>query len=327
MSAIRTLFWERFHVRTLSVVAALLAWQSSDVFGESYSSYGARMCADAGIPPDECTLTTEPVFVEPEPAPATSKNTKAATLADHARRLCEQEGVPEEDCVALPTDQRPGADIVPAASPFLTVPSSVPVVEVATAPVVAAPPIPVQRPSVRQIAPSPPAERAVRVVRAPPPFDPRLRVVEQTGLPVDQGFREVGAPLVAADPMFREVGPPFAPVDLGFGRVRQPVPDDPAFREFEPAFVPVDRGFRRVREPSPPAPVFREVDSFDAPPPSRGFGIAEFFGFGGDRSDVVAFEERGDFFEESETFFQERRGRCFREVRYSAPPSYRFVTC
>lgn len=321
MSAIKTLFWERFSLQTLSVFAALLAWQSAEALGESYSSYGARMCADAGIPVDECTLTTEPVFVEPEPAPATSKSAKAATLVEHARRLCEQEGVPAEDCVALPTDQRPGADVIPAASPFLTSPATVPVVDVATAPPAAvAPPIPAQRPSVRQIVPSPPAPRAVRVVRASPPFDPRLRVVEQTGLPVDQGFREVGLPPQPLDPVFLDAPRPFPPVDLGFGRVRQRVPADPVFVDVEPAFVPGDRGFA-------PAPVFREREFFDAPPPSRGFSIAEFFGFGGDRSDAVAFEGRERFFEERETFFQEPRGRCFREVRYSAPPSHRFVTC
>ena len=288
MSAIKTLFWKRFSVRTLSVFVALHTWQSADALGESYSSYGARMCADAGIPVDECTLITEPDFVEPEPTPSTGRNVKATTLADHARWLCEKEGVPAEDCLALPKDQRPGADVIPAASPFLTVPATVPVVDVATAPpVAAAPPIPAQRPSVRQILPSPPADRAVRVVHAPPPFDPRLRVA--------------GPPLQPLDPVFLSSGPPFPPIDLGFRRVRQPVR---------------------------PGPVFREVEFFDAPPPApEGFGIAEFFGFGESRSDVVAFEERRGFFEESESFFLERRGRCFREVRYSAPPSYRFVTC
>ncbi|MGI9502172.1 MAG: hypothetical protein ACR2RE_03835, partial [Geminicoccaceae bacterium] len=134
MSASKTLFWERFSLQTLSVFAALLAWQSAEALGESYSSYGARMCADAGIPLNECTLTTEPEFVEPEPTPSAGRGAKPATLVEHARRLCEQEGVPEDDCVALPKDQRPGADVIPAASPFLTAPATVPVVDVATAP-------------------------------------------------------------------------------------------------------------------------------------------------------------------------------------------------
>jgi len=222
------------HHLTISLLSVLLSLAPTTSRGEGVSDYGARMCAEAGIPADECTLTTDTGSTEAATAPG--KGSKAATLVDHGRWVCAKEGVPEEDCVALPNTHRTASDIIPATSPFLTVPEQLPVVDVVTAPVATAPfaPIPARRPS-------------VRVVRLAPPVEPGFRVIGPPVLPTEPGFRAVGPPV---DPGFRDVRQSLAPVDLGFGSVRQPA-------------APVDVEFFDVLPLPPEEPGTTEVFVFE----------------------------------------------------------------
>ncbi|MDH3658767.1 MAG: hypothetical protein OEU92_01865 [Alphaproteobacteria bacterium] len=133
---------------TLLVVLPL----AEPAFADSHSlmNYGQDLCADAGIAADDCTLLpagpgpagTVP-SVDAEAAAAT-KGAKSATLIEHAAWVCIKEGVPLEDCKALPTAYRaPQQDASP--SPFLTVaptppgPSAAPVPAPAPAPAYAEP--------------------------------------------------------------------------------------------------------------------------------------------------------------------------------------------
>jgi|GEM_PF-5956474 len=253
------------HHLTISLLSVLLSLAPTTSRGEGVSDYGARMCAEAGIPADECTLTTDTGSTEAATAPG--KGSKAATLVDHGRWVCAKEGVPEEDCVALPNTHRTASDIIPATSPFLTVPEQLPVVDVVTAPVATAPfaPIPARRPS-------------VRVVRLAPPVEPGFRVIGPPVLPTEPGFRAVGPPVLPVEPGFRVVGPPILPADPGFRDVRQ-------------SLAPVDLGFGSVRQPAAPV----DVEFFDVLPlPPEEPGTTEVFVFEEDRRErFLAFEPRG----------------------------------
>ncbi len=109
---------------------------------EGLTEYGQQYCADAGIPPEECTLlppgrgatgqstssSTEQRLSATDPMSGSKKE----TLVEHGRRLCAKEGVPLEDCKALPKKFRDVSDatagqehrtfegVHPVASPELT---------------------------------------------------------------------------------------------------------------------------------------------------------------------------------------------------------------
>lgn len=269
------------------LVGLVSAFGASPASSESLSDYGAKMCADAGIPADACSLSDKTVservgsaeagfdnygFDEPavgdETAARASNGVKSETLVGRGRWLCEQQDVPLEDCRALPLAHRaPPPEILPASS-FLTVPERLPQVDgvVVSEPlpvqVVAPPPVPVQEPAIGFL---------------PPPV-----------LPAEPSFREV-APLPAAEPVFRDARVPRPRNDFGFRPFREPRP-------------PIEPSIREVRERRPPVePVVREVRQ--GPVDDDGPG---FFGrwFDGRQAD-----------------------RCRREVRYTRPPSYRYIEC
>lgn len=273
---------------------------------EGIPGYGAQMCESAGIPMNECTLTGGPWPTDDglETSTEVGKRGKAETLVGHATTRCEHQGIAPEDCQALPPTQRGDGQAALPASPFLTVPASLPPVAIAPSPEAVSPPVVVSPPR-------PVRREAVRIVSPPraPSTQPVFGEVRPSPLAVQPPFRDVGPP--AAVSAFRDVGPPppaFRPVfrDVGPSSVQPP------FREVVPSAEPVVRerrglpvidaqGARAFREPRGPIrPVFRE-------------GRRPI----GDDDDVGLFDR----------LFDGRQSRCRREVRYSRPPSYRYVEC
>lgn len=229
---------------------------------ESLSDYGAEMCANAGIPAEECTLSEG--VATPEHEAVGGKGPKSETLVGRGKALCEQQGVPLEDCKALPIAHRAKEQEILPASSFLTVPAGLPIVD------------------------GPPAQEAVPIVVSPP-----LAVQEQT-------IRYIPPPAPPAPPPFRDVAP-LPPVEPIVRDARVPAPRN-------------DFGFRPFREPRPPfEPVVREAARPPAEPDFREVDRAQV------ADDGIGFFER--FFDGRQT------GRCRREVRYSRPPSYRYVEC
>lgn len=244
-------------LRSIALLGLLLSFVSGHAIGEGLDAYGARLCAEAGIPLENCSLVTDPAVVRNAESVRNEaferRGDKTATLIEHGRRVCEQENVPLEDCQALPSAYR--AEHAPAPA-FLTVPAALPPVDRALLPA-ASPPPPVAR----------------RIVRDVPPPAPLPR-------------RPIPATSVSA------------------------LPIQPDVRYFRPP-SPVSEPFA-FRDGAPPPPVYRR------------------------RSPVFVEErtQRPERFRREESFRREERfrreepsGRCFRAVRYSRPPSYRYVTC
>ena len=241
----------------VALLAMLISWRPLPTGGQDLSAYGADMCAELGIPADRCSLSTSP-----SPSGTSSAaGDKTATLVEHGRRVCEQEGVPMEDCKAVPFPHRKDETIMPVAS-FLTVPERIP---------------------------------------APDPGLVPVPVITDAPAPSRQpGIRYAHPPVQPAGPPLRYVGPP---------------PVDPGFRYAGPPIQPVGPDFRYAAPLPPPAePALRFVE-----PPLAGRG---------ERAD------RLEGFREPERFRQRERhrvdapsGRCLRAIRYSRPPSYRYVTC
>ena len=254
-----------------ALLTTLVSGQMSPADGQDLSAYGAEMCAELGIPAERCSLSAQGRSAETSRA----AGDKTATLVEHGRRVCTQEGVPMEDCKALPSPYRKTDRTVLPASSFLTTPERIPAPDPGLMPVpmIADAPIPARQQAVRYARPAPPGELPLRYV-APPPVDP--------------GFRNAGPPLPPIDPGFRYADP-------------LPPPGEPAFLYAEPLAPVADRAVRagrqeRLRRQERP----RELERFREP---ERFGRRERL--------------RGD----------EPSGRCLRAVRYSRPPSYRYVTC
>ncbi|MEM7045639.1 MAG: hypothetical protein AAF543_22740 [Pseudomonadota bacterium] len=250
------------HCRSIALLALLLATVSVPVMGEGIEAYGARMCAESGIAPEDCSFVSNPAVARQAEAVRQEEldrsADKTATLLEHGRRVCDEENVPLEDCQAIPSAFR--GEPEPAAA-FLTSPSVLPPVDPALVP----------------LAPPPPTAR--RIVREQQPVRPIVRPV-----PV------------------RTEGPAFRP----------PRPAAPIVRQDFPPFLPATSERRFVPPLPPPVePVFveRRPRIVERVPAERFL-----------REDRVIVEER---FVRGER----RSGRCLRAVRYSAPPSYRYVTC
>ena len=250
---------------SIALSAAMLILGSALVMAEGIEAYGARMCAESGIAPEDCSFVSDPAVARHAEAVRSEEQgrsaDKTATLLEHGRRVCEEENVPLEDCRALPSAFRD--EHAPAA--FLTAPAALPPVDPALVP--AAPPPP----------PPPPARHIVRETL--PPAQPIVRPV-----PVPVRTASPALPPRAIGPAFRDVAPPPPPVATESLFLPPPLPADPVFVERRAQIVervPAERVFRRER---------------------------------------VVVEER--FVRE-----ERRSGRCLRAVRYSAPPSYRYVTC
>ncbi|MEM8952299.1 MAG: hypothetical protein AAGC99_23570, partial [Pseudomonadota bacterium] len=102
-------------------------------------------------------------------------------------------------------------------------------------------------------------------------------------------------------------------------------PLDPGLRYFQPSAQPLDPGFRYFVEPAQPVeaplrqtnPGFRNVVEPPQQPVDSGF-----------RYFVEPPAQLVEPPRPVERFRADRRsGRCLRAVRYSRPPSYRYVTC
>ncbi|MGI9420789.1 MAG: hypothetical protein ACR2RA_23440 [Geminicoccaceae bacterium] len=276
----------------LALLGLFLSLGAPYAVGEGLEAYGARMCAEAGVPPENCSLVTDPAvarnaaFVREDAHDAA--DAKAATLVEHGRRVCEQENVPLEDCQALPSAYR--AEQAPATA-FLTAPHSLPPVDPALVPA-APPPMPATR----------------HVVRDPQPAPLPVRPAP-------------AAPVLAGDPDVRYLRPPPAAPVYRYAPAAAPTPAlplDPNRRYVAPPPEPVGRPIYRYAEE--PAPVV-ERDR-----PERLFQEERY------RREERFF--RGERFVRDErlprrerVFLQQRSGRCLRAVRYSAPPSYRYITC
>ena len=218
-----------------ALLGLLLTLGSAHAMGEDLEAYGARMCIEAGIPLENCSLVTDPAAV-PTAALARDRELdhlgdKTATLLEHGRRVCEQENVPLEDCQALPAAYRAERASATPAAAFLTVPEAVPAVDAALVPAPAVVP-----------APAPARQRAMHDPRPPAPLPAR---------PVPT------APVLVGEPDIRYLRPPAAPP-----------PPPPAYR-YAPAAapaaaLPIEPEIGYVRPPtfSPEPFAFR-----DAPPP------------------------------------------------------------
>ncbi|MEZ5936544.1 MAG: hypothetical protein R3F54_32545 [Alphaproteobacteria bacterium] len=212
----------------IALLGLLLVVQPAASWAEGLSTYAARMCAEAGIAEEACALADRE---QPSKAiiPA-STGSKTATLIDHGRWVCAKEGVPIDDCVALPTSHR-HAEAQAAPSPFLTVPASIPLANLPAAyaaavpspppPVVAraagygVPAAPVQPPVVRFIAPPP-----------PPPVDPAFRSIPPPPPPVDPVLSFAPPLIPPAETVF--IDQPLPPAGFVFDGAPAPLPADPA---------------------------------------------------------------------------------------------------
>ncbi len=266
-----------------ALLVMLISWQPIPVASQDLSAYGAEMCAEVGIPADQCTLSGPGGSQENEGI----SGDKTATLVEHGRRVCAQEGVPLEDCRALPLAHRETEETILPAASFLTVPDRLPAPDprLVPPPVIVDAPIPAGQQGVGYARPSAPQPAPPPRYVSPPPVDPGYRYVEEPR------YRE-------ALPLYVEQDLP--PSDFGYRAGRQPV--EPSFRAF--------------RQPPPAGPAVR----FEGP--------------------SVPVVERRERLERRERFDRQERlrgedrfrrdfssGRCLREIRYSRPPSYRYVTC
>ncbi len=243
----------------IAVLGLLLPF--APALGEGIPTYGLQMCDNAGIPEDECTLAGGP-WPEAEIAKETEsrgKGSKAETHDAHATLRCEQLGVAPKDCVAAPPWKRLQAEESEPASAFVTAPERLPrltatplpepvrgpAVESPSRVIIASPPRPVQRRTVRFVPPPPALQPPFRDV-GPPPAQPVFRDVRGP-LPADdasvRAFRE---PRVPAEPVFRE------------GRRSTVVEEEVGF--FERFFDGRNRCRREVRYSRPPS--YRYVECF-----------------------------------------------------------------
>ena len=317
----------------LALLGVLLPF--APALGEGIPAYGFQMCESAGIPKEECTLAGGPwpeAEIAEEPAAAFGKRGKSEPLGAYAARRCEQEGIAPEDCIAAPPSERLLAEEVPPAGPFVTPAEDVPrltatplpdpiqepAVAAPTSVILASPPRPVQQQAVRFVPTPPPAAppaQAFRDVGPPPPGaiipPPPASAFRTVGPPPTQAFRDVGPPppgaIIPPPPAsaFRTVGPPptqaFRDVGPPPPGAIIPPPPLPVFRERLaplPVAEPPVRAFRQPR--APVEPVVRDV-----------------------RRATVDEDDGPGFFER----FFDGRNPCRREVRYSRPPSYRYVEC
>ncbi len=248
------------YLSMVALLGVLNAWQSAVADGQGLSAYGTDMCAEVGIPVDQCSLAAPANDLEAKSA----AGDKAATLVEHGRRVCTQEGVPMADCKALPSSYRTSDETILPAASFLSVPDRLPVPDpgLAPPPAIAHAPVPAGQQGVRYIDPPIQSPEPVYRYARPPPAEPDYRYV-------------VPPPFVASGVRYPEPGRP--PADDNFRAFQQPV---------EPPF----RAFRQER--------------------LRGQGR------------LLGEERRRERFSGHET-----SSRCRRAVRYSRPPSYRYVTC
>ncbi|MEM9441983.1 MAG: hypothetical protein AAGA73_16195 [Pseudomonadota bacterium] len=291
-------FWVIVWLGTISPIAP--------VHADGIAAYGAQMCESAGIPTNECTLTGGP-WPAGEGLQASSgdeQRDKSETFLEHARSRCEHQGIAPEDCQALPPTKRGDGQAALPASPFLTVPEALPPVTLASEPESVSSPIIV----------SPPRPARPQTVGVVPPM--RATSTQQV-------VREVGALPQAVQPPFIAVGPPTtvqAFRDVG----PPPQAFQPVLRDMEPSFV--SPPFREVRPRT--ETIFPE---FRGPPPVRANRVRAFREPRAPAGPAVR-EARRSFADDDDVgffgrLFDGRQTRCRREVRYSRPPSYRYVEC
>lgn len=287
--------------QAVASLCLLLLAEPHGGIAEDPTSYAERLCREAGVPLEECTLLpTErgvssggDTAVTPEALGAgTGNRTKTETLAEHGRDLCAKQGVDLEDCLALPVELRTAVQAPETIAPSYNQPANSAHEQNFFR---AQPPM-----RTRQVmrAPSPPAYKYAAPPSGPVlpayvavPYAPRLdnreRGVSQLRQPMDQyalppterrrAIRRYRAPTYE-----RYVPPPRQYRDTG--RYLRPRDD----RNMPPAYMPP----KRVR--TSPEPYFRERER-------------------------TRYRDR---FDDSVV-----SGRCLRSVRHSAPPSYRYVAC
>lgn len=195
------------------------------------------MCTEAGIPLEDCSLVTDPTPAA-EPAEARAEDAgggKAATLVQHGRRVCEQENVPLEDCMALPSTYRTGQALAPS---YLVPPATLPPID----------------PALLAVAPAGPA---VRNPRSPAPFVPRSAGAVPAG--GDPGIRYLRPPTPAANPYAPVAAPvPAPPIEPDIRFLSPPPPAGPDVRFAEDPAPFVERSDALAFERERPERFFRE---------------------------------------------------------------------
>ena len=251
---------------------AMLAF-TAPALADGLVTYGQSLCAEAGIAADDCTLLSAGPMPSADAASEASTTegvgrAKTATLIEHAALICEEQGVPLEDCKALPIAYR-GTEEEVLPSPFLTV------------------------------APTPPGPAIVYA--DPTPASPPETGQDPQPLPAGYAHQPVTA------------------AQSGAQAVQQP----PPVRYAPPPAPIAEPGVRYVEEPPiiylPPPPIYAAAPPM--PPPRQAIVRP--------REEMIFMQEpSSDRFRPPETGrFTALADRCRRAVRYSRPPSYRFIDC
>ncbi len=304
---------------------------SMDAQAEALNERARKMCYDMGLPPAECTLMPQGQSKTRSRPTGTQEGTgvtsgsKADTLAEHGRQRCAQQGVPIEACQALPAELRS--------------------VQQEQAPVTA-PPLqrytPPKEPVIRQAEQAP---RPVReVVRVPedaylatmpravyPEGSPPTGPTAVYGSAQPRAVYPEGSPTTGPTAAYRSAQPPHTP---GFTRAPQaayrPAPAlDPRFASVPVVVAP--SGSPPLAEQRVRSTPSRALDLYRPPP--RGERWLHWR-----NAPAVVDQERarplrplsrddGYAGAKAPGVLRETGQRCTRHVRYSAPPSYRYVTC
>lgn len=284
----------------LALLGLSLVAQTASLRSEGLADYGARLCAESDVPADECTLSGPAMAgsdATAEPLSPAETPGKTATLIDHGEWVCAKEGVSMEECLALPSPSRTDASAA-AVSPFGVVPARIPVVTGIPLP---APPV-VRDPGLAE---------GARVAGQPVPLQARpVRYAAPPPLPAEPGLRVAGPPAASPGPAFRYAERSPAPIDPPF---RYAFPVDPTFRVVAPPASPVGPAVGFL---APPAVI---VDPDDP-------------AFLATRRDVLIDRAAPTFFDDEAggpagVVAGGRTERCWRAVRYSGSPPYRYVSC
>lgn len=275
---------------SLLALCVYLLLQADAAFGGDLAAYGAKLCEDAGIPRDQCTLAPGKTGLVSTGSPAlgatdkaahgAGKGPKADTLEQHARQLCAKQGVKAENCLAMPKELRQSdnaqASLIDATAAL-------------------DPPLPARAP-VRHGAPP-----AYRFVAAEPvdqqPAAELLPPSSRSSGDMDERALLPEPPLANASPMPEPI--PAA--------VRLPSPRR-------------DRLTRTIRHDDP-MPDRRQFEQETRAERDGGFDTVR------DQREP-RFDRFADSPQEEDRTISRLHGkRCFRSIRYSAPPSHRFVAC
>lgn len=293
---------------TAAILLALLASAEPVVADDqSLTTYGQELCAEAGIAADDCALISGPMpSADAEPS---AGGAKTAALIEHASWLCDKQGVPPEDCKALPLAHRT-SEKEASPSPFLTAAPTPP----GPAAVRADPP-PAAQPEARYAQeprpagyggqPIPAPQQGGSYVQEPPPAGYDLQPVP-AAQPGARYIQEPPPVYYPAAPLYDEAFPapthrrPAWEAQVPTWGVQEPTwgPQEPTWGAQEPTWGGQQEVFYAQRPP-----VARRIaPAYEEAPPAR-FRGAEIDRFAG------------------------QTARCRRTVRLSRSPPYRYIAC